>query len=267
MQLTVGRAWVAFLCLTGYLVARHGFMRTAGELRSRTNRWTLAFGSTLAAANVTYYVAVSKMDVAVAITIQYTAPLLVVLWVSLVERRSPGRVVIGAAAAVALGVALLTGLPGHYEIAGVGLAFAAASAFAFAAYTVIGERVVASSAVLPLTIAFGWSSLIWILLVLITGNTDTLTNPDFRWWILFLGTACTVIPFALFVVGIRLVSGSVAVITSTLEPLSAAVFGALVLEQLLDPGQIVGCALVLAGVVSVSVARPVASGVDVPPAP
>lgn len=245
VQLTAGRAWVAFICLIAY---RPSSGDGPGALRKHFSLSTFWFGVILAVANSTYYIAVSRMDVAVAITIQYTAPLLVVVWTALIQKRRLPVIVWPGAVVVTVGVALLVGLPGDYEVPPEGLAFAVASALAFAAYAILAERVSGDSALLPLTIAFGWSSLIWIAVSAVVG-IETILN--FPLEVVLIGTVATVVPFGLFVAGVRLISGVAAVVTSTLEPVSAAVFASVFLSQMLTTGQLFGGALVIAGIIVV----------------
>ncbi|HVE92364.1 MAG TPA: DMT family transporter, partial [Actinomycetota bacterium] len=90
---------------------------------------------------------------------------------------------------------------------------------------------------------------------------DTLLNPRFAAWVLFLGVLCTVAPFLMFVWGLERVDASRAGIVSTLEPLAAAGLAFVWLGQRLSVAQTLGGAMVVAGIAIV-----LTDASDAPPA-
>src|SRR5208283_1006015 len=100
------------------------------------------------ASNYFYYVAIQRTSVAIAIIVQYTAPVWVLLYV--VARRhqklTPQKV---AAVAVAIaGIALTIGIVGTHSVASLhldsyGLLAALLASFSFAFYNVGGHRILA----------------------------------------------------------------------------------------------------------------------------
>jgi DME family drug/metabolite transporter len=214
----------------------------------------VGFGLSIAAANYFYYTAIASLPVAIAIVIQYTAPGMVVLWLTAVEGRRPSRRVVGAIVAAVAGVAMLSELPaavlsGETSLAGRGVAAAFASAFAFAGYILLGERMGAAYG--PegaLVRGFGVASLLWIVVQATRGRPDTLFDGSLLPGIVLLGFSATIVPFMLFVWGLQRIGASRAGIVSTLEPLSGAVFAYIWLDQRLDAWQLAGAALVLAGI-------------------
>ena len=214
----------------------------------------VGFGLSIAAANYFYYSAIELLPVAVAIVVQYTAPAIVVLWLATVERRRPSRRVVWSLAAAVAGVALLAELPnalanGHTSLSAKGVAFALTSAVAFAAYIVIGERVVLTYG--PdgaLARGFGVAAILWIVVQATRGRPDTLLDGSLLPGIVLLGFIATVIPFMLFVWGLTRIGAARAGIVSTLEPLSAAFFAYVWLGQHLDAWQLAGAVLVIGAV-------------------
>jgi drug/metabolite transporter (DMT)-like permease len=259
VELTEARAWITVLVLAVVLGVRRDRPRGTGRVGSA---WVVVFGCSIAAANFTYYASLSRLPVAIAITVQYTAPGLVVLWTALVERRRPTTRVIVALAGAMAGVALLAELPvvigeGELRLDAWGLATAGASAVAFAVYMLTGERVGraigAQHAVLR---GFCVASVLWVVVQVARGRPDTLLNTRFTSGILFLAFATTIAPFLLFVWGLERIRASDAGIVSTLEPLTAAVIAFVWLDQTLSGWQLAGAALVLVGIGIVQVERP-----------
>jgi DME family drug/metabolite transporter len=73
--------------------------------------------------------------------------------------------------------------------------------------------------------------------------------------VLFVGLAGTLSPFLLYVWGIRRVRAERATIAATLEPVLAALFAWVLLDQSLGPMQISGGVLVCAAVVLLQTRR------------
>lgn len=260
VELTAARAWLGALGLAA-IVAAMGKRRASAQ-RGLGLRASVPFGLGIAAVNFTYYLAISRLPVAIAIVIQYTAPGLVVLWVAAVDRARPTARVLGALALAFAGVALLAELPaliarGELTLDGVGLLAAIGSAVSFATYMLLGERLArryrSEGALLR---GFAVSSVFWIAVVAARGRPDTLLDPSFTAGILFVALGATLAPFALFLWGLGYVGASRAGIVSTLEPLIAAVLAYAWLGQSLTGWQLAGGAMVLAGIGVIQSERP-----------
>lgn len=259
VELTEARAWISAVVLVAAVWLRPPRDEPAG--RSPLILVVL-FGLSIAAANFTYYAALSKLPVAVAITIQYTAPALVVLWTVLADAFRPSRRVVAALVLAVAGVGLLAELPvvaarGELRLSGAGLLLAVASAFAFTTYMVTGERLGRQiGARRAVARGFVVASGLWLVVQVVRGRPDTLLQSRFVAWIVFLAIATTIVPFLLFVWGLERVQASNAGIVSTLEPLTAAVIAFVWLGQTLSGWQIAGALMVLAGVAVVQMERP-----------
>lgn len=263
VELTEARAWVTVIVLGGFTLLRGRGRRRELPGSGGPPVWiVLVFGLSIAAANFTYYASLSRLPVAIAITIQYTAPGLVVLWAAFAQDVRPSRRTVVSLLAAVLGVALLAEVPllvarGSLRLDGIGFLFAGLSAFAFAIYIVSGEHVGrvlgARDTVLR---GFVVASVLWVGVQLVRGRPDTLLDPRFLPGIVFLAFATTIAPFVLFVWGLERISASEAGIMSTLEPLTAAVIAFVWLGQSLSPWQIAGGLLVIVGIGLVQAERP-----------
>jgi drug/metabolite transporter (DMT)-like permease len=258
VELTEARAWITVLVLLA-VAARSRASEGDG---SAGPALTVLFGLSIAGANFLYYASLSRLPVAVAITTQYTGPGLVVLWASITERKRPSGRVLGALAAAMLGVALLAELPtlvtrGELRVDGIGLLAACGSAFSYATYMVVAERMGralgARRAVLR---GFLVASALWIVVQATRGRPDTLLDRRFVPGAVFLAIATTVAPFLLFVWAVRRVRATDASIVSTLEPLAAAVIAFVWLDQTLSGWQLAGGLLVVVGIALVQIERP-----------
>lgn len=265
LELTAGRSGIALAGVGAIVLFRRTGSGKSIGVWLHTGRWgaLVAFGLSLAAANFTYYAAISLLPVAVAIVIQYTAPALVVIWKAIATRRRPTRRVLASLGSVLVGVVLLSEV---YQVVGsagttldpLGIVVAFGSAVAFTAYILLGE-VVGRGLGSTRSVFYGFAvaTILWSLTLMVRGRLDTLTEAEFLPGVVFLGVVATIAPFLLFVWGLGVVSASPAGIISTLEPVSAAVIAYLWLGQSLEPLQGVGAAAVIGGIAVVQADRPI----------
>ncbi len=211
------------------------------------------FGIT--ATQIAYYYAIHESSVAVAIFLQFLAPILTSLYEVFILRRRPGRFTF-AVLALAVGGALLLvfGKGGGLSSSGLGVVWGLVSAGAMASYTLIGR--VAVSRYNPWTLLFwatGMSSLFW---AIVHPVWVVLTRPwtAVDWgFFLYLAVFTTFVPFGLYLTGLKHIGATSAVVTSGLEPVWATVLAALLLGEEVTIGQVLGCLSILAAIVSLQV--------------
>jgi drug/metabolite transporter, DME family len=245
LELTQARA---FLSLLAFALLRP-WRRPA---KGKVSPWLIvALGLAITLVNAVYYIAIERLDVAIAIVIQYTAPALVVAWIAIGRRKMPAPNILAALTAAVVGV-LLVVRPGSGSLAdtdAVGLLAAAASAFLFAAYTLLSEK--AEGAYGPegaMFRAFFVASMFWIAFQSFQGWPSSLVDPDNVVRVLFVGLAGTFAPFFLYVWGLKHVRSERAVIAASLEPVAAALIAWVWFGETLSGIQIAGGVLVLAAV-------------------
>ena len=208
----------------------------------------------LAANNFLYFEALHLTSVSTALLLQYQAPILVALYTVLVQRQPlRGRIVLALGLALA-GCALVVRAY-DFEvlrpnllgvIAGVG------TAFTFAFYILASRAALRTlDAWTLLAYAYFSASLFWSAVMppwKVLGHGFSLEV-----WGAFLAVATlgTVVPFGLFISGLKFLPPTQAGIVSMLEPVVAATAAFMVLGETLLPLQILGGGLVLAGVVMV----------------
>ena len=252
LVLVVVRADLATLSLFGVLALFH-----PARLRlERKDLWAVILIGVagLAANNFLYFEALHLTSVATALLLQYQAPVLVALYTVLVQRQPlRGRVILALAVAL-LGCALVVRAYDfgvlRPNLLGVAAGLGTACTFAF---YILASRA-ALRAMNPwtlLTYAYFSASLFW--LAVLPPWKILSYGFDLGIWGAFLAVATigTVVPFGLFISGLRFLPPTQAGIVSMLEPVVAAVAAYLFLGEILIPLQMLGGALVLAGVVMV----------------
>jgi drug/metabolite transporter (DMT)-like permease len=220
-------------------------------------------GGIIAMTQFSYYQAIHFGSVPVALFLQYLGPVLLVLY-----GRAAGTepLTIDRAGAVALSAAgsyLLVSAAGALAVTPLGVAWGLFSAACFAAYTVYARRRVAElDPWAVLGVAMGFGALLWIAVVP-PWQAWLRPYPPAAWWMIaHIVVVATLVPFALFLSGLRHVPASVAGLTAMVEPVAGTAAAYLILGDVLSLGQIAGCALILAGVAWVR--RAGGAGADVP---
>src|SRR3954466_10763875 len=147
------------LLAVGLAVTRPQLMRVR-----RTDLAQLAFLGIcgLALVHATYYAAIDRLEIGVALVIQYTAPLLLLLWLRFRYGRRLAPSLWGAVALSIAGCALVVRAYDPGSLDGAGVLYAAGAAVTFAIYMVASERAGRRyQSVTTLLWAFAFASLFW----------------------------------------------------------------------------------------------------------
>lgn len=264
LHLSQIRATISFLCLLGFLAL---FRRA--DLRIRRAEvpalaWLGIAG--LACVQSTYFFAIERLDVGVALAIQYTGPLLLLLYLRFFRRQPLAPSLWGAVGLSAVGSFFVVQAYDAQAVDGIGVVWAALAAVFFALYLVLSEN--AGRRHKPhttLTWAFGFTTLFW-LVVRPPWTFPLELFDDPRNVLLALGVAIigTLIPFVLIVTAVRHIAAARAAVIATLEPVLAAILAWPILDQALEAPQIAGIVIVVAAVIWVQSHRPPAPA-DAPP--
>jgi len=211
----------------------------------------------LTGVNAFYFAAIARLDIGVALTVQYLGPLLLLLWLKIVHHRVLPADLWGAAALSALGCLLVVGAYDPGSLDAVGLVWALAAAVTFACYLLSGEQ--AGQRYAPATTlvwGFGFSALFWcITQPLWTFPVGRISSPRDVAFAVYIVIGGTMIPFACIVTAVRHLPASRVAVVATLEPVLGALIAWPLLGQALSPIQIAGGLLVIGAVIWVQTGR------------
>ncbi|WP_424449490.1 DMT family transporter [Microbacterium arborescens] len=251
------RIGIAALVLSPFLVRavarERGFLRRHGVA-------LVAFGvMPVVGCQLFYFSAMQRMPVAVALLIQYLAPVLLVIWVWLTTRRRPSPTVIAGSVVAMVGLVLVVDIAGaRFDFWGTLLALGAA--LCTCVYFVMAERT--GDSLPPLVLAAGGMVVATAVIgtLLLTGllpfSTTTVLADVVGMELppvvvlLWVGAA-TGIAYALGVSAVPRTGSRLASFIGLSEVLFALGFAWLLLAEAPAPIQFVGGALILAGVVLV----------------
>jgi drug/metabolite transporter (DMT)-like permease len=216
----------------------------------------------LAIVQWSYFFAIHRLEIGIALVIQFVGPILVALWARFVyHERVRARIWLALALALA-GLTLMVELWQSDRPDTAGLVAAAVAAVTYAAYILLAERGVRRRDPISLSAwGFFFATVFWSLLapwwnfpgarvgddVSLLGNlaSDHLPVWALMLWMVVLGT---IVPFALVVGALQRISATRAGITAMLEPVLATLIAWAWLGETLDPVQLSGIAVTLAGV-------------------
>lgn len=208
----------------------------------------------LALVHATYYAAIDRLEIGVALVIQYTAPLILLVWLRFRHGRTLAPTLWGAVALSIAGCFLVVRAYDPGSLDGLGVAAAFGAALTFAVYMVASER--AGQRHEPVTTLF-WAFLFATLLWAVVQPWWSFPFERLDAW-LGLGVILvgTLFPFICVVAALRHIPAPRAAIAATLEPVLAAIFAWFLHDEELAAVQIAGGVVVLIAVLWVQSHRP-----------
>jgi inner membrane transporter RhtA len=223
------------------------------SLRGRTRAdlaAALAFGLVLGSMNWSFYEALDRLPLGVAVTIEFLGPLAVAVAGS---RRALDLVWVVLAGG---GVALLALRGSHHGITALGVVLALVAGTCWAGYILLSKRVGATFASLDgLAIALG----VGTLLVIPAGVTEggaALGRPGVLAGGLAVALLSSLIPYSLEIIALRRLSSAAFGLLMSLEPAFAALAGVIVLSQALSGVLLLAVGMVIVASVGTTVTTP-----------
>ncbi len=223
----------------------------------------------VAALQWTYFVAIDRLPVGMALLLEYQAPILVALWARFVQgERVRGRLWVGLALAWG-GLAAATGIWHGLTFDTVGVLAGLAAAVCFATYFLIGEHGVGElDPVRVIVWSFGWATLALNVLHPVTGTRadllgeratllGRLTELSAPVWLLLVWIVVvgTLLPFGLELFALRHLTATTVTMVAMLEPIGVGMLGWLWFNETLGVVALLGTLAVVAGIVIAQSAR------------
>jgi drug/metabolite transporter (DMT)-like permease len=225
-----------------------------------------------------YFVAIQRMPVGIALLFEYTAPLMVALWVRFVQKQPVrSRLWLGLACALG-GLAMVAQFWKGMTLNPVGLLSAVGAGAALACYYLMGDYGQHDRDPISLMgFSFGFSAVLWAIIspwwtfpfALLIHRIDlpgALPGSAPLWlmivWIIVLGSA---VPFLLVLLAVARLGPARVGLIGMIEPVGATVIAWVLLGESLDHAQLVGALFVLIGIILAETARQPAH--PWPPAP
>ena len=266
-RLTQVRTVGAFLVLFIYV-----YLKNKSSLRIKTKELPLlivfgVFG--FAAVNLLYFLAIQRLNVGIALIIEFTAPIWIALWMRFIQKKIVSKLMWWGLVIGLTGLVLIAQVWRGLTLDGLGVTFAILDAFALALYFLVGEKLVGvKSSEATMAWGLGVSSAFFAIIqpwwtfpfekmgnvVDLTGRLAGISLPTFYLvlWVIIFGTA---IPYFLVLNGLRGLSAARTSSIGMLEPVFGGIFAWIFLYENLNFIQSVGAVVVLIGIYLANRAR------------
>jgi drug/metabolite transporter (DMT)-like permease len=267
MRLTQIRCTGAFLLLLIFVLLRRG--SSLGTNKAELP-WLIAYGIIgFAAVQTGYFIAIARMHVSVALIIEFTAPIWIVLYIRFIKKREVPALMWVSLAMGFSGLLLLAQVWKGMTLDGIGLLAAILDAFALAAYFVMGEKLIAHRSTDTLTVwGLGFASLWWAFITpvwsfpfhILTQKVSLLgrfSNYQLPGWVIILWIVVmgTIVPYMFILTGLKSLSASTSSTIGMLEPVVAGGFAWWWLRETFSLVQLFGAVVVIAGIILADRAR------------
>ena len=230
----------------------------------------IIFGTVgVAAVTSFYFFAIKYLYVSVALVIEFTASIWIVLYLRFIKKKQVSPIMWWGIACAFSGLFLLSQIWTGTTLHPLGVAVAFADAFALAIYFLLADRLSQKRSSLSLmSWGIGVAAVFWALVLpwwnfpfeyltntySLEGNLSNYSAPGWALilWIIIIGT---VIPYLLTVTGIRELSASTGSVIGMIEPLFAGAIAWWLLSEAFNTTQLIGCAVLLLGIYLADKAR------------
>ena len=248
----------AFLIL---LVPALLVLRRIGLPTGRQSGRMLAYGVVaIAVAQLCYFSAVQYLSVGVALLLEYLAPVMLIGWHWARTHRKPALPVLAGAGLSIVGLAFVLDLRDGLTLNPVGVAWGLAAAVCLSAYFLLSEDKGTDAPIHPLLLTTGGTGVGAVILLAASAagilplaahaGTAVLAERAVDWWLpaLLLILISAVLAYPTGIVAVRRLGSSLASFVSLTEVIFAVVFAFVLLGQRPGVMQLMGGALILAGI-------------------
>ncbi|MBF8253241.1 MAG: EamA-like transporter family protein [Actinobacteria bacterium] len=267
MRLTQVRCGGAFIILLTYV-----FFRYREKLRTtRADLPHLAIYGVVGflAVQALYFVAISRLHVSIALIMEFTAPIWIVIWLRYVKKKYVPPLMWISIFMAFSGLVLIAQVWRGRTLDPIGVIAALADGIVLATFFLLGEKLTAKHEVKTLMVyGFGFATLAMALILPLwsfpteiftqsmdlQGRFSEISLPGWVLiaWIIIMGT---IIPYLLVVSGLKLLSASTSSVMGMSEPILAGVFAWIWLSEKWGAIQLLGGAIVIVGIILADKAR------------
>jgi drug/metabolite transporter (DMT)-like permease len=258
----VGGAFLILLIPSLVLLRRIGLPTRGQSLRM------LAYGVVaIALAQLCYFSAVQYLSVGVALLLEFLAPVMLIGWHWARSHQRPAWSVLMGAGVAIIGLAFVLDLREGLTLNPIGVAWGLGAALCLSAYFLLSEDKGSDGTIHPLLLTTAGTGIgaavllaaaaAGVLPLAASAGVATLADRPVGWWLpmLLLILISAVLAYPIGIVAVRRLGSSLASFVSLTEVIFAVTFAFVLLGQRPGPMQLLGGALILAGIALVQ--RPV----------
>jgi drug/metabolite transporter (DMT)-like permease len=259
-------AVTARISIAALVLAVPGLMSIRGRwhILRREGAMVAAYGViAVAGAQLFYFSAIRTLPVGVALMLEYLGIVLVVAWMWIRHGQRPRRLTLGGSAAALTGLALVLGVIGHVRLDLVGVLWGLGAGVGLATYFVVGSH--SSEDLPPMALASGGMAIGAAVLLALGGvgalpmhatfGTVSVAGHRVSWVLPIVGLSlvAAVIAYLAGIVAARVLGAKLASFAGLAEVIFAVLIAWLLLGQLPTAVQLIGGALIVAGIALVRI--------------
>jgi drug/metabolite transporter (DMT)-like permease len=239
-------------------------MRGRWHILRRESGMVAAYGLiAVAGCQLCYFNAIQHLPVGVALMLEYLGIVLVVIWMWVRHGHRPRRLTLGGSAAALAGLALVLGVIGHVRLDLVGALWGLGAGVGLATYFVVGSH--SSEDLPPMALASGGMAIGAAVLLALGGvgalpmhatfGTVSVAGHRVSWVLPIAGLSlvAAVIAYVAGIVAARVLGAKLASFAGLAEVIFAVLIAWLLLGQLPTAVQLIGGALIVAGIALVRI--------------
>lgn len=251
LVITFYRGFIGLICVSIWLMIK------PVPFNKKMLLWSGIAGLGVTGNFIFYFVSISEGSIAVAATLMYTAPIFVMLASFVFKLEQATLFKWMAILSVMIGVALMTEIYAvdSEGITLMGIATGLGAGVSYALF-LFGFKYAAKNGEPQgiLTIAFLLFSIVTPFFIDGDEAVSAITSSDMIWMVL-LGILGAGLSFILYIYGLERTSPTGASVSAMVEPVTASLFGVLVMSEQLEWLQLVGMAIILTTVTTLSVKK------------
>ena len=250
-QIVLMRTLIGGAMLTGLVVFGGGFDKKS----VREEKVPLLLGGTALGLNwVALFEAYRLLNVSLATLIYYVGPILVLVFSPVLFREKLTGRKLFSAIIVAIGLICISGSIVVTGMNSMGLLAAIISALLYASLIVFNKKIVRTNGMQTAAIEVNVAFVVVLVYVLCTAGLPHITGGDLP-YIVIIGLVNTGLAYLLYFSGLKKISGQSVALISYIDPVSALVFSALLLHEVMTPVQVIGAVLIIGGAMAGEIKR------------
>lgn len=242
-QIVLLRTLIGGVVLTALVLLRGGFDREA----VRAERVPLVLGGAALGFNwVALFEAYRLLNVSLATLIYYVGPMLILLLSPVLFREKLTRQKLLAVGIVAVGLVCISGSIAFGDMNTAGLLTAMLSALFYASLIAFNKRITRTPGMQTAAIELDVAFVVVLVYVLLTVGLPHPKASDVP-FIAVIGLVNTGLAYVLYFSGLQKLPGQSVALISYVDPVSALLFSALLLNEKMTPVQVIGAVLIIGG--------------------
>ena len=254
LQMTAMRGLVSFICMLGYVLIKD---RGLLKIKPLDLLFFLGNGVALFLTAFLYYTNIQLTSVATAVVIMYTMPIIVMIYSVIFFKEKITALKIIATITMLVGCGLVSGIVGGFKMNPLGLFIGILSGFTYSAYSIL-TKIEFKRGADPITTSlysFGFMSVVALSVCEPLKIVERTTSVKAFILLIGLGVVTFVIPYFLYTLSLKYLPAGTASSLSIIEPMAAAVFAVIFLEQVPDLLTGSGIALIIFAVFLLGIAE------------